>query len=166
MVSAFTMMCCDPIGGWLSDRVGRRPVMILSTAMLALCTYPAFLAIVHFRSPAVLYGGCVLLGVFTGLNQGPVVAALTESLPRRLRAGTLSLVYALAIAAFGGSTQFIVKWLQRETGSALAPGCYMLAAALLGLLSMVLLRESAPGRQSVGGAPARADLRPARGSGR
>jgi MFS family permease len=120
--------------------------MILSTALLAGCTYPAFLAIVHFHSPAVLYGACVLLGVLTGLNQGPVVAALAESLPRRVRAGTLSLVYALAIAVFGGSTQFVVKWLLELSGSALAPGWYMLAAALLGLLAMCLLRESAPVR--------------------
>jgi MFS transporter, MHS family, citrate/tricarballylate:H+ symporter len=148
MVSAFTMMCCDPLGGWLSDRVGRRPVMILSTALLAGCTYPTFLAIVHFHSPAALYGGCALLGVFTGLNQGPVVAALAESLPQRVRAGSLSLIYALAIAVFGGSTQFAVKWLLRATGNALAPGWYMLGAALLGLASMSLLRESAPARQA------------------
>ena len=148
MVSAFTMMCCDPLGGWLSDRVGRRPVMIVSTALLAGCTYPAFLAIVHFHSPAALYGGCVLLGVFTGLTQGPVVAALAESLPRRVRAGTLSLIYALAIALFGGSTQFAVKWLLRATGNPLAPGWYMLGAALVGLAAMSLLKESAPVRQT------------------
>jgi len=146
MVGAFTMMCCDPIGGALSDRLGRRPVMIVSTALLAGCTYPAFLAIVRFHSPAALYGASVLLGIFTGLNQGPVVAALAESLPRRVRASALSLVYALAIAMFGGSTQFVIQWLLRETGNALAPGWYMLAAALFGLVAMSLLEESAPAR--------------------
>ena len=148
VVSAFTMMCCDPLGGWLSDRLGRRPVMIFSTLMLAACTYPAFLVIVRVRSPAVLYASCVLLGIFTGLTQGPVVTALAESLPHRLRAGTLSLVYALAIAVFGGSAQFVVKWLQRATGNDLAPGWYMLGAALLGLMSMILLSESAPARRT------------------
>jgi MFS family permease len=112
---------------------------------------------VRFHSPAVLYGGCVLLGIFTGLNQGPVVAALGESLPRRVRAGTLSLVYALAIAVFGGTTQFVVKWLLRATGNALAPGWYMLGAALLGLASMSLLKESAPVRLASPGLTPRAE---------
>ncbi len=148
MVSAFSMMCCDPLGGWLSDALGRRPVMIVSTALLAACTYPAFLVIVRFHSPAALYGACVLLGVLTGLNQGPVVAALAESLPQRVRGRALSLVYALAIAVFGGSTQFAVQWLLSATGNPLAPGWYMLGAALLGLVSMSLLRESAPVRRA------------------
>jgi MFS transporter, MHS family, citrate/tricarballylate:H+ symporter len=94
----------------------------------------------------VLYGACALLGILTGLLQGPVVTALAEALPRQVRAGTLALVYAFAVAVFGGSTQFVIKWLLRVSGNALAPGWYMLAAALVGLMSMSLLRETAPAR--------------------
>lgn len=160
LVSALAMMCCDPLGGWLSDRIGRRPVMLGATALLAACTYPAFLAIVRSHSAAVLYGACALLGILTGLNQGPVVAALSESLPPRVRAGTLSLVYALAIAVFGGSTQFVIKWLLHLSGSPLAPGWYMLAAALLGLASMSLLPESAPVRLTAAPPAALSAVRP------
>lgn len=144
MVSGLCMTTFDPIGGWLSDRIGRKPVMITATALLAASTYPAFLAIVRFHTPAALYWASAVLAILTGLTQGPVLTAVTEGLPRAVRAGTLAIVYALAISVFGGSTQFVINWLIGVTGNPLAPGWYMLAAATVGVGAMCLMRESAP----------------------
>jgi len=144
LINALCMTCFDPVGGWLSDRVGRKPVMIGATALLAACTYPAFRAIVGFHTPGALFAAAAVLGVLTGISQPPVLTALAESVSRALRAGTVAIVYALAISVFGGSTQLIVNWLIRASGNPLAPGWYMLCAALIGVLSMSLMRESAP----------------------
>jgi MFS transporter, MHS family, citrate/tricarballylate:H+ symporter len=144
MVSGLCMMCFDPVGGWLSDRLGRKPVMITATALLAASIYPAFFAIVRVNTPAALYGAAAALAILTGLTQGPVLTSVTESLPHTVRAGTLAIVYALAISVFGGTTQFVVTWLIGVTGNPLAPGWYMLGAAVIGVGAMCLMQESAP----------------------
>ena len=144
MLSGLFMTGFDPVGGWLSDRIGRKPVVIASSAALALCAYPAFLTIVRVHTPAALYAASALLGALTGLAQPPVLTAIVESLPRAMRAGTMAIVYALAISIFGGSTPFMITWLIDVSGNPLAPGWYILAAAVLEVGAMSLMRESAP----------------------
>ena len=56
------------------------------------------------------------------------------------------MVYAFAISIFGGSTQFVLTWLLAVTGNPLAPAYYWTCASLVGLVAMVLVKESAPVR--------------------
>jgi MHS family citrate/tricarballylate:H+ symporter-like MFS transporter len=139
------------IGGWLSDRFGRRPVMIAFTLLLTACAVPTFLAIIHFHSPAALYAATALLTAVIGLGQAPLTTAIIESLPRHVRAGALGTMYALAVAVFGGSTQFMVTWLIGFTGNLLVPGWYLLGAAVAGLAAMAITRETAPVVNEAGG---------------
>ena len=69
---------------------------------------------------------------------------ITESLPGAIRSGTLATLYAVAIACFGGSTQFILQWLIGASGSPLAPAWYMTGAILIGSCATLMSRESAP----------------------
>jgi urea transporter len=74
----------------------------------------------------------------------PALTAITESLPRHVRAGALGTMYAGAVAVFGGTTQFMVAWLIGKTGNELVPGWYGTAALLVGLVGAFALRETRP----------------------
>ena len=135
-----------PVGGWLSDRFGRRPVMIAPWALLLFAAIPGFWLLDRERTVLALVGMAVAFRFAGVLSFPSVMVSVAESLPARMRSGALGLIYALAISVFGGTTQFGVAWLTRATGSPLAPGWYMTAAVAIGLLAMTLTPETAPAK--------------------
>jgi len=136
----------DPVGGWLSDRIGRKPVMIVPWALLLLTVVPAFYALEHYRTAGALWLLAGALQILTTAAVTSAIVLLTESLPKSVRCGGVAIVYALAVSIFGGSSQFIVTWLMEVTGNALAPAWYLLATGLVGLVAMILVHESLPGK--------------------
>jgi MHS family citrate/tricarballylate:H+ symporter-like MFS transporter len=136
-------------GGWLADRVGRWPVMVWPQLVALLLTYPVFLWIVDARSAWALLGGLGALSLVGTIPYSAFYVALTEGLPKNIRGGTFGTIYAVAIVAFGGTAQLIVTWLIRVTGSALAPAWYMMVATAVGLVAMIMMRETAPAKRPV-----------------
>ena len=135
-----------PLGGWLADRYGRRPAMILPTLFVCLITLPAFWLLTIAPGKASLFVVGCGLRLLIGIALSAVLVHITEDFPARIRSGALAIVYALAISIFGGSTQFVVAWLTGVTGSPLAPAWYMAAAAVVGFAALCFARETAPGR--------------------
>jgi MHS family citrate/tricarballylate:H+ symporter-like MFS transporter len=137
---------CALLSGWLGDRIGRKPLMLGGTLLLLVLVLPCFLAMVWWRTPLVLVLASGTFAACVGLAGPAALACLSESLPASLRAGSIGIVYALAICTFGGTAQFVVTWLIAVTGSPLAPAWYVTGALLLGLVGVLAIRETAPVR--------------------
>ncbi|ANY19668.1 Proline/betaine transporter [Tsuneonella dongtanensis] len=133
-------------GGVAADRIARRPVMLVPMGLSFVLILPSFWWLNANPSEAVLYAVAFWLRFILTMGMTAGFIALTEGLPLRVRAGALSLVYAVAISVFGGSTQFIIAWLTDATGDPMAPAWYLLAATGIGLVAMALMRESHPRR--------------------
>lgn len=144
------------MGGVLSDRFGRKPMMIAPWIGLLVVALPCYWLMNTFKAPLVLYGATFLISALASLATTSNLVGITESLPRRRRAGSLALVYALAISVFGGGAQFFATWLIKVTGSPMAPAWYMTTAVVVGLVAMMLMKESAPVRTGVNTLPAAA----------
>jgi MFS family permease len=134
----------NPIGGWLSDRIGRKPVMIGASGLLCAVGVPCFLMMSHLRTPLALYAGTALMSILLALSLPSIMSSLSESLPQQIRSGGIGIIYAVAIATFGGTAQFVVAWLTEYSGSPLAPSWYMSGALMIGVCAMLAVRETAP----------------------
>ncbi|WP_407181479.1 MFS transporter [Bradyrhizobium sp. STM 3562] len=134
------------LGGWLADLLGRKPVMIWPQLIALLLTYPTFVWIVHAPGALSLLFGFGVLSLIGSLPFTAFYATFTEALPQNIRGGVFATVYALAIASFGGTAQLVVTWLLHVSGDPLAPSWYLLAAAMVGLIAMSLMPETAPAK--------------------
>jgi MFS family permease len=132
------------LGGWLSDRIGRRPVNIWANLALLVLIYPVFLWITTTRSNLSLVLGVAVLTMVANFPGGAIFAALSESLPKAIRGGGFALVYAVSISALGGTTQLVVAWLIHVTGNPIAPAWYLIGATAVGQVALLLMPESAP----------------------
>lgn len=145
LVLGVTSVTFDLLSGWLSDRYGRKRIIMAPMFLLILLAIPSFLMIVRFRTGLALLSMTALMAALLALYSAAAITLFTESLPARVRAGAMGTVYALSIATFGGSAQFVEQLLINWTGNAMAPAFYMTAALIAGAVGVMMLKE--PDRQ-------------------
>ena len=130
-----------PVMGALSDRIGRRPILITFTILALLTAYPAMLWLTSAPSFSRLLSVLLWLSFIYGSYNGAMVVLLTEIMPFEVRTAGFSLAYSLATAIFGGFTPAICTYLIHVTGNRAMPGVWMSCAALLGLVAAALSRR-------------------------
>lgn len=135
------LIVLTPVFGSLSDRVGRRPVLMAACGLYFVLPYPLFAWLqadpVLFRLTVMQISLCSAIAV----GFGPVSTALAEQFPAHVRSTGLALSYNFAVMLFGGFAQLIVTWLINKTGSPLAPAYYVMSGAIAGLIAAFLLVE-------------------------
>jgi len=128
-----------PIGGALSDRIGRRPILLTITVLALFSSWPALSWLAAAPSFGRMLLVLQLLSFFFGMYNGAMVVALTEVMPVEVRVAGFSLAYSLATALFGGFTPAISTYLIEATGDKAAPGFWMGFAAACGLVATLVL---------------------------
>jgi len=131
-----------PIGGALSDRVGRRPVLVTMAALAIVTSYPALSFLAQAPSFGHMLETLLWLSFLYGMYNGAMIAALTEIMPVEVRVAGFSLAYSLATAVFGGFTPAISTALIHLTGDKAAPGYWMSFAAVCALSATLFLYRS------------------------
>lgn len=136
-----------PIGGAVSDRLGRKPVLLAISALAALTAYPGLLWLVNGPTFEKMLALDLWLSILFGVYNGTMVAALSEQVPAHVRTTCFSLAYSLAVALFGTFTPLASTWLIDRTADPASPGYWLVAAAVTSLLATFLVyrgRASGP----------------------
>jgi MFS family permease len=129
----------DLAGGLLSDRFGPKRVLILPWLLLIAGIVPVFHVLNETRTATALLLSTAVLTTFHILGSSPATIHFAEALPARVRAGGIGIVYAVAIAIFGGTTQLFETLLIRWTGNPVAPAWYMMGAVAVALAGALFI---------------------------
>jgi MHS family proline/betaine transporter-like MFS transporter len=140
-ISLFVVLFSKPLGGWLSDRTGRRRLMLALTVVQMALIYPA-LQTMLYGAPWQFILAQFVLGVPIGMALGMQGAMVVEIFPLRTRVTSMSLAYSTTLALAGGSAPLVSAWLIERFGQPLAPAYYILLHGLVGLALMWPMSET------------------------
>ncbi|MEG3179082.1 MFS transporter [Sphingomonas sp. LT1P40] len=137
----FVFMCIQPLAGALSDRIGRKPLMIGFGVLGVTLTWPIFTALETVQSPFVAFlimtGALVIVTGYTSINA--VVKA--EMFPAHIRTLGVALPYALANAIFGGTAPYVALWF-KDAGMERGFYWYVTAMIAVSLVTYLRMRDT------------------------
>jgi MHS family alpha-ketoglutarate permease-like MFS transporter len=129
-------MCLQPAVGALSDRIGRKPVMVTFGVLGLLCTVPIMSTLATVQSPFIAFllalAALVIVSGYTAINA--VVKA--ELFPAHIRALGVALPYAIANAMFGGTAEYVALWFK---GAGMEPVYFWYVTGMIGVSLLVYL---------------------------
>jgi MHS family proline/betaine transporter-like MFS transporter len=137
-MSMVLLLLLIPATSWLSDRMGRRPLMIVGLLILTFGSIPLF-HLLHSTEPLKIFMGEFGFVFAIALIAGGIVAANVELIPNAIRCTGLAFAYNTSIGFFGGTTPMISAWLISSTGDPISPAYWVTGASAVSLFTAVFL---------------------------
>jgi MFS transporter, MHS family, citrate/tricarballylate:H+ symporter len=139
LLVAITNFFWNPVGGAVSDRVGRKPVLLTIAGLSLITAYPALHWLVADPSFVKLLAVEMMFSFYFGVYSGTMLGALVEIVPKHVRTTCFSMAFALAAGLFGTFTPFASTWLIDHTGDKASPGFWLMCAAVLGITAALIV---------------------------
>ncbi len=149
VVMVLMMVAISFVGHW-SDRVGRKPLLVAGCVGFFVLSLPAFW-LIKSGSYVTIFLGLAILGGLLLMFVGVLPATLPALFPTGMRYGGMAIGYNVSTALFGGTAPLLIKYLEGQTGSNLVAPVYLMVAAAIGLVAVVLSPETA--RKPLDGSP-------------
>ncbi len=140
-ISLFVVLLAKPFGGWLSDRVGRRRLMLVLTVVTMAVVFYAFHLMLHGSTTSFILGQ-LLLAVPLGMMLGLQGAMVVEIFPLRTRVTSMSVAYSVTLALAGGTMPLLSTWLIDRFHDPTLPAYAILVYGVIGLAIMGPMRET------------------------
>jgi len=141
VASGLVVVTLTPLVGLLSDRVGRRPLILACALLNLVFGYPLFLLAIRGGTFASLLVALMCNAVFQSMYTGVIPSILAEMFPTRVRYTGLSVSYGFAVVLFGGFAPLVSTWLVSVTGDPLAPAFYIMAGGAISAIAVLSTRE-------------------------
>jgi len=141
-INMVLLLLLMPTAGALSDRIGRKPLLVGAALGMFVFAWPLFW-LVHHPDSRLILAGQMGFAVLIGLFLGVVPATMAEAFPARVRCSAVSVGYNLCYSVLGGTTPMVTAYLITRSHNDLSPAFYLMAAAAISLLVLLRLHETA-----------------------
>jgi MFS transporter, MHS family, proline/betaine transporter len=132
-----------PLFGMLSDRIGRKPLLLAAAIGTALLAWPLFRMMQHQEMFALMLAGQIGFAVLIAMFAGAQAAASAEAFQRHVRCSGVALSHNLCMALLGGTTPMVATYLIQRTQNDMSPPLYLIGAAIVSTLFILSLAETA-----------------------
>ena len=141
MVAAIVLTILTPVMGWVSDKIGRKPLLLASAIGYGVLSYPAFVYLSGAPDGTKLVIVQSVSAVLLAMYAGPLCAILAELFPTKVRFTALSIGYGMSVTLFGGLAPFIAEYLIGALGTPVAPAYFLIFAAIVSAVTLLLLKD-------------------------
>lgn len=141
LINLALVLCAKVFGGWLSDRWGRRSMMLWLTVVMMVVVYFS-LDLMLRGTPAMFWAGQLMIAIPLGMALGLQGSMVVEIFPLATRVTSMSFAYGVTLALSGGLVPLASTWLIDRTGVATSPAYFVMIYGLIGVPIMFGMRET------------------------